>query len=179
MKELKTIENDLEYLRQISKDIDFSDVELEQDIKELKSYCINKEIFAIAGVQIGIPKKIIYIKCTNPEKLNDTNYDENIVMINPKIIETKGETYYWEACTSCLDNTCYVKRPYTIKLEYYDINNKRQIKVFNGFISTVISHEYDHLYGILHMDKAKKTLHLTKEERKKLRNKEPYLIISK
>lgn len=174
-----TIENDLEYLRQISKDIDFNDEELKQNIIELKKYCSDKKIFALAGVQLGIPKKIIYVKCSNPEKYNDINYDENIIMINPKIIEAKGETYFWEACASCLDNTCYVKRPYSIKIEYYDITGNKNVKELNGFISTVISHEYDHLFGILHMDKSEKTLHLTKEEKENLRQKEPYLIISK
>ncbi len=174
-----TIDKDLKYLRQKSKDVSFDDKELLNDIKDLSNYCSNKQIFALSGVQIGIPKKIIYIKCSIPEKVNNISHDEKIVMINPKIIDRKGETYFWEACASCLDNTCYVKRPYEITVEYYNLNKEKEIKVFKGFISTIISHEYDHLFGILHMDIAEKTLHLTKEERNILRKKEPYLIIDR
>ena len=58
-------------------------------------------------------------------------------------------------------------------------NNGKQEKTYKGFQATVISHELDHLDGILHIDIAKQTKQLTKEERKKLREKFPYKIINK
>ena len=50
--------------------------------------------------------------------------------------------------------------------------------MFVGFESTVLSHEMDHLDGILHMDKAEELLVMTKEERKKFRKNHGYEIIS-
>ncbi|MBQ7140859.1 MAG: peptide deformylase [Bacilli bacterium] len=179
MLNIKTIKEDEQFLRQESLDVKFDDLELDNNIKYLFDYCKNKQLFALASIQIGIPKKIIYIKCTEPSKVEDVNHNEKIIMLNPKIIEQKGETYFWEACASCLDNTCYVKRPYEITVEYFDKNFEYQKSNFKGFIATVISHEYDHLFGMLHMDFAEKTLKLSKEERKILREKEPYKIIDK
>ena len=50
---------------------------------------------------------------------------------------------------------------------------------FEGFPATVFSHEYDHLDGILHMDKALEVLVMEKEERKEFRKEHPYEVFSK
>ena len=178
--ERKTIEKDEEYLRQISKEVSFDDKELNNDINKIKDFCLNTECFALAAVQIGIPKRIIYLKNTNPDiSIEDKVYDESRLLINPKIISRKGKTEYWEACLSCLDNMGLVVRPYEINLEYYDIKGNKHKEKFKGFESTVLSHELDHLDGILHMDIAKEILNMPKEERKIFRETHPYNIISK
>lgn len=83
-------------------------------------------------------------------------------MINPKILRSEGLTTYWEACASCLDNMGLVERPYKITIEYYDITGKRYEEIFEGFPCTVLSHEIDHLDGILHIDIAKEVLQMEK-----------------
>lgn len=47
-----------------------------------------------------------------------------------------------------------VKRPYEMKIKYYDENGNEHIEYFVGFETTVLSRELDHLDGILHMDVA-------------------------
>ena len=64
-------------------------------------------------------------------------------------------------------------------IEYFDIDGVKQTETFEGFESTVLSHELDHLDGILHMDIAEQVLQMTKEERKEFRKTHPYEIISK
>ena len=175
----KTIENDEEYLRQISKPVDFKKDDWKKAIKELDYFCKNdNNIMALASIQLGIPLRVIYLKKTNIERL-DEDYNEERVLINPKIIKEEGLTRYWEACASCLNYTGLVERPYKIEVEYYDIEGKKYHEFFEGFESTVLSHEIDHLNGILHIDIALKIKNLTKEERKELRKKEPYQIIRK
>lgn len=100
-------------------------------------------------------------------------------MINPTIVSRKGLTEYWEACESCLDNFGKVRRPYKIKLEYYDIEGNKQSAVFEGFESTVLSHENDHLDGILHIDIADELLIMEAKERTEFRKTHGYNIISK
>lgn len=178
---VKTIEKDEEYLRQLSKDVSKDDPSLDLDIKTISDFCKTNEVFAMASVQLGIPKKIIYLKNTNDKDIYNTNIDEERIMINPKIIEEKGETYFWEACASCLDNMGKVKRPYEIKVSYYDRNFNKKEETLTGFESTVFSHEYDHMYGILHIDIAEKVLVMSVEEREKFRQKEGngYVVVSK
>ena len=184
-----TIKDNEKYLRQVSKSVDiFNDKDLKNDIKVLEDYCKENEVMAMAAVQLGIPKRLVYLKNTNIDIINkqqndcstsfEDDYNEARVLINPVILERRGLTKYWEACASCLDNCGLVLRPYKILLEYYTIDNKKHVDTFIGFESTVLSHEMDHLDGILHIDVAEKLFVLPKEERKKLRKKEGYIIIS-
>lgn len=176
----KTIEKDEAYLRQISKNVALSDDSYKKDVKLLEEFCINTECFALAAVQIGIPKRIIYLKNTKLDvPLEEINYNESRVLINPVVISRKGHTQYWEACLSCLDNMGLVNRPYEIIVKYNDINGVEHEDRFEGFESTVLSHELDHLDGILHMDIAEQVLIIPKEKRKEFREKHPYKIISK
>lgn len=176
----KTIENDEEYLRQISEEVSFEDDSYKEEIKLLEEFCNQTECFALAAIQIGIPKRIVYLKNTKLDvPLDDINYNESKVLINPKIISRKGKTKFWEACLSCLDNTGLVVRPYEIIVNYYDINGLEHEEKFEEFESTVLSHELDHLDGILHMDVAEEVLQMTAEERKIFRETHPYEIISK
>lgn len=178
---LRTIKHDEKYLRQTSSDVLKGDPDLKQEIEILSNYCrSNGNLMALASVQIGIPKKIIYIMKTDEydaSKENDFE-DKKIVMINPCILEEKGETYYWEACASCMDNMGLVKRPYSIRVEYFDQNFNLKTEVFEGFKATVLSHEY---VGILHIDIAEKIYDMPQDERKKFRSldENKYLVVSK
>ena len=179
---VKTILHDEEYLRQVSKDVEKGDPDLEHDIEIITNYCKEgNKVLAFAAVQIGIPKKIIYIKNTNVDDLTNSDIDDEIVMINPMIISEEGEAIFWEACASCLDKFGRVKRPYKIKVKYLDADFNEKEETLEGFKATVFSHEYDHLYGILHIDIADIIYDMSWEERKEFRKKEGngYTIISK
>lgn len=180
MLERKTIEYDEKYLRQISKPVDFKKDNYKEVINKLDDFCRNSNtILALASVQIGIPLRLIYLKKTDLNKLEEKNYNETKILINPVIIKRTGLTQYWEACASCLNNTGLVERPYKIEIEYYDENQNLHHEIFKEFAATVVSHEIDHLDGILHIDISKEIKQLTREERKELRKKEPYKIIRK
>ena len=191
-----TIENNEQYLRQFSKIVDTSDPELHNNIVVLQDYCMQNDVMAMAAVQLGIPKRIVYVKNTNLEILNKRltdegkeetkDYNEAKVLINPEIISREGLTTFWEACASC---SWYegevkkwyngkVKRPYKIRVRYFDIEGNEHEDEFEGFESTVLCHEIDHLDGILHIDIADKVIKGTKEERIELRKKDGYTIIS-
>ena len=179
--EAKKIDKDLEWLRQVSRDVDLGTEDISEDLKVLEEYCLGHGVFAMAAVQLGIPKRLVYIKNTDLDKIEDEEWNEATVLVNPIITKREGLTQYWEACASCLDNMGLVLRPYLVEIEYFDINGNKQQMTFEGFPATVISHEYDHLNGILHMDIADKILDLEAEERKKLRLQpgQGYEIISK
>jgi len=192
-----TIENNEKYLRQISKLVDIKDPELHNNIVVLQDYCMQNDVMAMAAVQLGIPKRIVYLKNTNLEILNKRltddgkeetkDYNEAKVLINPEILSKEGLTTFWEACASCSwyendQKQWYngkVKRPYKIKVKYLDIEGNRNEEEFEGFESTVLCHEIDHLDGILHMDIAYKLIIGTREERIDLRKKDGYNVISK
>jgi N-formylmethionyl-tRNA deformylase len=195
-KERVTILDNEKFLRQVSKNVDFNDKSYLDDIVKLKDFCKNDGIFALAPVQIGIPKRIIYIRnsTSDADKNFDSNYDEGKIYINPIIIKRKGLTKYLEGCASCpgtapnkdsaesdIDNFLLVgtvKRPYLIEIEYYDIEGLKKKDTIEGFESTVFSHEYDHLNGILHLDLIEEVWNMDLKERSEYRKNHPYEIIS-
>lgn len=185
-----TIADNEEYLRQSSIPVDIkNDKELEENIKVLENYCLENEVMAMAAVQLGIPKRLVYLKNTNLDIIGkiqtdslteeEKKYNEARVLINPVIKKREGLTEYWEACASCLDNFGRVLRPYKIDVEFYDIEGKLHKETFKGFESTVLSHEMDHLDGILHIDIAEEVLQMPREERKKWRQTHGYQVFHK
>ena len=179
MVEAKKIDKDLEWLRQVSQEVDLSTDDISEDLKVLEEYCLGHGVFAMAAVQLGIPKRLVYIKNTDLDKIEDEEWNEATILINPVIKRREGLTQYWEACASCLDNMGLVLRPYLVEIEYLDINGNKCEMTFEGFPATVFSHEYDHLDGILHMDKALEVLVMEKEERKEFRKEHPYEVYRK
>ncbi len=185
-----TIQDNEPFLRQISSSVDIkNDKELMNDINILDQFCKENNVMAMASVQLGIPKRIVYLKNTNLDIINKIqnnsnseeieNYNEKKVLINPTILKREGLTEYWEACASCLDNMGRVLRPYKIELEYYDIDGNQKVETFEGFESTVLSHELDHLDGILHIDIAEEVIEMPANERKIWRQSHEYKIYQK
>lgn len=140
-KDVKTIQNDLEYLRQVSKEVDFINDDWVNALKKLNSFWKNDDnILAIASIQLGIPLRLIYIKKSKLDKFDESNYDESRILINPVIVKKEGLTRYWEACASCLNNMGLVERPYKIEVEFFNEKQEKQIEIFEEFEVTVLSH---------------------------------------
>ena len=176
---VKTIVNDMEWLRKKSTLVDLGNDDVSKDVDILRDYCLNNEVFAMAAIQLGIDKKMIFVKNTRLDKIRKDGWNEDYLFINPVIKKREGLAWFWENCASCLNNMGLVFRPYKIVIEYYDLSGKKHRKTFKDFRAVVISHEYDHLDGILHIDKAIKVYDMEAEYRKKFRETHPYKIFCK
>lgn len=178
---IKTIKNDLPFLRQISTDVDFKTDSIEEYIDLLDRATKKFNLYAMSPVQIGLPKRIIFFRniTENMDKNFDDDYSAREIMINPIIKEQIGETLFLEGCGSCRPFWAYVKRPYKILVEYFDQFGEKKEETIEGFKATVFSHEYDHLDGILHPDVGLENLVLEDDEAKEERKKHPYQVISK
>ena len=68
----------------------------------------------------------------------------NVAMFNPKIVKRNGKYETEEGCLS-LDGVRKCVRYQEIKVEYEDINFKRQRQKYSGWTAQIIQHECDHL----------------------------------
>lgn len=98
----------------------------------------------LAAPQVGILKRMFIAMVDG----------ELIELINPEILETEGEQNEDEGCLSVPGMVGTVKRPEYIKMKGLDRNGKEVVYEGTGFMPIVLSHEYDHLDGILYTDKA-------------------------
>ena len=77
------------------------------------------------------------------------------VFINPEIVNESGETKpFEEGCLSIPNVREIINRKSVIKLSYFDENFVSHKESFNGIIARVIQHEYDHIEGVLFIDKV-------------------------
>ena len=65
---------------------------------------------------------------------------------------TKDTNNYWEGCLSVPGLRGLVARPNKVKVKYLDRNGKPSELVAEGFLATVLQHEFDHLEGKLYVD---------------------------
>lgn len=99
----------------------------------------------IAGPQVGVMRRMFVAE---PEP------DRVYFMINPEITEKEGTQTGDEACLSVPGLCGTVERPEKIKITALDLDGNRQEYEFEGFDAVVMCHEYDHLDGVLYIDKA-------------------------
>ncbi|MGL5591447.1 MAG: peptide deformylase [Mycoplasmoidaceae bacterium] len=109
----------------------------------------------IAAIQLGLPKRIIYIHFDDSEKEN------KFLIANPKIIkEYSGKIYLQdgEGCLSVQKNIeGYSIRSKRLIVEAIDLTTNNVIKIdAEGYLACCIQHEIDHLNGTLYYDRINK-----------------------
>ena len=99
----------------------------------------------LAGPQIGLMHQIFVVSIDG---------DEPRVFINPSIVETSQElTKYEEGCLSIPGIWADVIRPKTVKIQAWNEKGRPFTIEAGGLLARVILHEYDHLEGVLFIDR--------------------------
>ncbi len=141
-------------LRKISRPVEKFDSKLAALLDDMAEtmYLDNRGI-GIAAVQVGILRRIFVVDVG----------DENgkLEFINPEILEREGSTFYLEGCLSCPGKNGYVERPERIRVRAQNRNGEWFELEADGLLAICICHEYDHLDGILFIDKV---VELTEEQ---------------
>ena len=143
-------------LRKVAQDIDPSSYPgLNELIDNMFETMRNAEGIGLAGPQVGLEERI-FVMDLSP--LANEEYPEfkdfTKVFINARITERKGELEAMEeGCLSVPGIHERVPREEEIRISYLDENLERRDEVYTGYMARVIQHEYDHLDGILFIDK--------------------------
>jgi len=78
---------------------------------------------------------------------------EELVFINPVLSKSKGSEEAEEGCLSIPGLYGKVIRPKQISLTAYDLHGREVSATLDGLIARVIQHEFDHLQGVLFIDR--------------------------
>lgn len=134
-----------EILLKKSREVEVIDERIQELIDDMIETMHKYNGVGLAAVQVGILKRIVVIDL----------YDDNgpIVLINPKIIKTKGEQEVEEGCLSFPNQFAKIIRPAEVVAEYTDRDGKRMKVKAKELLAQAISHELDHLDGIVFVDK--------------------------
>ena len=110
---------------------------------DLRETLSSVEGLGLAAPQVGVLKRAALIVYD----------DEAFEIVNPEILETRGECVDDEGCLSVGDRRGLVRRPQYIKLKYFDRNGNEMLLEAEDYFARVFFHEIDHLDGILFTDK--------------------------
>jgi peptide deformylase len=82
----------------------------------------------------------------------NNNYIE---FVNPKILSKSGSQNCNEGCLSIPKQFLNVKRPRKVTVEFFDRFGNKMTLTCEDFMARAVCHEYDHLDGILYVDRVK------------------------
>jgi len=99
----------------------------------------------LAAPQVGVLDRVFVVHIDG---------DVPRVFINPSIIETSSElSEFEEGCLSIPGMYAQVIRPAYVKVQAWNERGRPFNLTAEGFLARVIQHEYDHLEGVLFIDK--------------------------
>ncbi|MCK0147565.1 peptide deformylase [Arenibacter sp. F26102] len=148
-------------LRKVGDNIDKDYPKLEELVANMWDTMYNSNGVGLAAPQIGLPIRLFLVDTTPFADDEDlTEEEQNAlkgfrkVFINAHIEEETGtEWAFNEGCLSIPDVREDVSRKDTITISYMDENFKAFKETYDGLLARVIQHEYDHIEGILFIDK--------------------------
>lgn len=137
-------------------------INIDKSYENLDSLIDNmfETMYAASGVGLAAPQinKSLRLFIIDTKHFEDEENTDHVgvkkVFINPKILLKSGDIWSFnEGCLSIPDVREDVKRVSEVKLEYFDKNFEKNTDSFSGLNARVILHEYDHIEGVLFIDK--------------------------
>ncbi|MDO8582306.1 MAG: peptide deformylase [bacterium] len=135
-------------LRERSKDVeDATSKKIKKLILDMNETMIDADGIGIAAPQVGVNIRLFLVR-------TDTGYS---AYMNPTL---KGfgwkKIRFEEGCLSVPGVFGPVKRPTSLTISYTNDQGKKVTEKAKGLLARVLQHEFDHIQGILFIDKAEK-----------------------
>ena len=141
-------------LKTVAKEIDKDYPNLSELIDNMFETMYTASGVGLAAPQVGISIRLFIVDASDFKKEYPDSEDFKKVFINPKIIEESGDAWLFnEGCLSFPTLREDVKRKPNIKIEYYDESFAFHSEEFSGMNARIIQHEYDHVNGIVFVDR--------------------------
>jgi peptide deformylase len=147
-------------LKKKAQDITPDYPELQKVIQNMFDTMHNAKGVGLAAPQIGLSIRLFIVDASayaedqedeeEKKKLNDFRK----IFINPVIVDENGKEWKFnEGCLSIPTIREDVERKPNIRIKYLDENFKPHDEKYDGVRARVLQHEYDHIEGILFIDK--------------------------
>ncbi len=137
-------------LRKKSREIEVVDDKIRQLLDDMyDTLKVADDGIGLAAPQVGVLKRAIVID------LGEEGDGKVYKLVNPVITKRKGEQVCREGCLSVPGVLGDVVRPKEVVVEALDENGNKVVIKAKDLLAIVLSHEIDHLDGILFIDKAK------------------------
>ncbi len=101
----------------------------------------------LAAPQVGLRRRILVLNATGAP-------GDDLALVNCRILERSGPpTLFEEGCLSFPGIYAEIERPERCRVHAYDVEGNELELELDGFVSRIVQHEYDHLEGVLLVDR--------------------------
>ena len=132
-------------LRKRSREVTVVDDRIRMILDDMLETMRENDGVGIAAPQVGILRRMFIVEAEE---------DDVFEIINPEIIEMEGSFIGEEGCLSVPGIFGKVERPERIKVKGLDRYGKEMTCEATDLKAVAICHEFDHLEGVLFIDKA-------------------------
>ena len=146
-------------LKQRSKDVEDVDGQLARTVEAMYQTMFDAEGGGLAAPQVGIGRRFFVYKTDDGPQ----------VLINPEIVDAKGEVEWNEGCLSIPGLGFDIVRPEIVTVRAVDLDGNEVLIEADDYMGRMFQHEIDHLDGILAIDRVdpderKKALKVLREQ---------------
>jgi peptide deformylase len=139
-------------LRHKSKPLQRVDAELKKIVAEMFDLMYEQKGIGLAANQVDLPYRFFILNLEgDPAKAAE------YVFLNPVISRRTGTAEADEGCLSFPGIYAPVKRSAKVAISAYDLNGQEINYQLDGLFARAVQHEYDHLEGILFIDRLSPT----------------------
>lgn len=147
-----------ERLRTVAKPVEAITPELQQIIDDMIETMYEEDGIGLAATQVNVHQRLVVID------ISDTR-NEPLILINPEILEKRGEDGIEEGCLSVPGSRAFVPRASEVSVRATDRDGKEFTFDASGLLAICVQHELDHLLGKLFVD------YLSPLKRKRIKDK--------
>ena len=134
-----------ERLRTVCQPVAEINDEIRKIVDDMFETMYKEERIGLAAPQVNIQQRIITIDL-------DSENSNQIVLINPEILESRGETGIEEGCLSIPGFRGLVPRKEKVTVKALNRDGNEFTLEADGLLAICIQHEIDHLNGVLFVD---------------------------
>ena len=131
---------------------------LEELIEDMLDTMYEANGVGLAAPQVGILKRIFVVDVGDEEGNN-----KPFVFVNPEILERNGVQVGFEGCLSVPGKSGKVARAEKVRVKAFNADMEEFEMEAEGFLARAIQHEYDHLNGVVYVDKVEGRLYDNEE----------------
>lgn len=144
-------------LRKKARKVTILDASVQKLIDDMIETLEDAHGVGLAANQVGVPLRIVVIHMPEDKDV--------MVLINPEVVEKRGERRVIEGCLSIPGYQGELTRAQSVKIKAKDRHGRLvRKKASDNLLANCLEHEIDHLNGILYIDHMKDTDMLIKTE---------------
>ena len=144
---------------------DIQDERIQKLIDDLIATVVQANGVGIAAPQVAESSRLFIVASRPNPRYPNAPAMEPTAMLNPRILAHSTEVVKgWEGCLSIPGIRGWVPRYEAIEIEYTDRDGKLQKQELTDFVARIFQHEYDHLDGIVFLDRLESTQDIITEQ---------------